>query len=96
MQLTVGSLALLRKHSGLTQTALAKKLGVRRGKIAHVEQGLLDPKLSLICKWVEACKGQASLHRVRACPNCRSDLVSMETFDIFSTCPSCRWPKEDE
>jgi transcriptional regulator with XRE-family HTH domain len=44
----------LRLKKGLTQDALAKKVGVTRGYLARLEMGRHDPPLSRLCKLAKA------------------------------------------
>ncbi|ATQ42157.1 helix-turn-helix domain-containing protein [Caulobacter mirabilis] len=47
----------LRKTAGLSQTQLAKKLGVSQGRISQIESGLVDhaPSLDMTARFASAC-----------------------------------------
>jgi UDP-N-acetylglucosamine 1-carboxyvinyltransferase len=44
----------LRRARGLTQEALAERIGVEVGNYAHVEQGVANPTLSTLGRFAEA------------------------------------------
>ncbi|MBZ9989971.1 helix-turn-helix domain-containing protein [Mesorhizobium sp. BH1-1-5] len=54
----------LRKQAGLTQQAIAAKLGVSQARISQVESGVLDflPPLDFIYLFTDACGARLSLH----------------------------------
>ncbi|MBN9549775.1 MAG: helix-turn-helix domain-containing protein [Alphaproteobacteria bacterium] len=54
----------LRKQAGLTQQAIAARLGVSQARISQVESGVLDhlPPLDFIYLFTDACGARLSLH----------------------------------
>lgn len=54
----------LRKQAGLTQQAIAAKLGVSQARISQVESGVLDflPPLDFVYLFADACGARLSLH----------------------------------
>ena len=54
MILTAGNLQKMRREAGLTQTELSLEIGVSQSYIARIENGSLDPKLSVANKIIAA------------------------------------------
>ena len=54
----------LRKQAGLTQQAIATRLGVSQARISQVESGVLDflPPLDFVYLFADACGARLSLH----------------------------------
>lgn len=48
-------LELIRIQAGLSETELARAMGVSRTTIYKVEAGQMNPSLPTLTKWVEAC-----------------------------------------
>lgn len=63
VQSIVDGLKAMRERRGLTQTALAKELGVTQGRVSQIESGLLDhaPNLEMIQRYAAACGYQLKL-----------------------------------
>lgn len=58
----------LRKRAGLTQQAIAAKLGVSQARISQVESGVLDflPPLDFIYLFTDACSARLTLSAIQA------------------------------
>jgi predicted transcriptional regulator len=61
MYATPESLRKLRRESGLTQIELSDEVGVSQSYIARIEQGTLDPKLSVVNKILEVLNRKKSI-----------------------------------
>ncbi|MHA1771803.1 MAG: CBS domain-containing protein [Candidatus Thorarchaeota archaeon] len=53
MKIPIDSIAKLRRRLGITQAELAEKVGVSQAYIARLENGSLDPKVSIVNKIFE-------------------------------------------
>lgn len=77
-------LARARIAAGVTQAEMGRYLGFEtRSRVAHIEQGLWDPPLSLVERWLEFVG--LRLHTVAnaRCPVCGGLLVSDETAPLL-------------
>ena len=69
----------LRKQAGLTQTDVARRIGVSQRQISKIENGSIEnSRVSTIGKYVEAIGGELSLNlfRVKRQNVCLKSLIS--------------------
>jgi DNA-binding XRE family transcriptional regulator len=76
---TVGLMVTARREAGLTQAEMAHLLGLKtRSTIAHIEQGLVDPRLSLVEAWFQVTNLTLHTRSVFRCGSCEGLFVSLE------------------
>lgn len=79
MQLLVNA----RKQRGLTQYDIAKRLGVNRARIAHIEQGLRRITLEETVLWLRECGLELAVTAMFRCPKCEAKLFASEENPMF-------------
>jgi transcriptional regulator with XRE-family HTH domain len=78
-----------RKSAGFTQGQLADSLGLERGRIAQIEQGVANPSIALVRRWLNACGLDLHTRSIHKCPRCSGSMPSSDAMIdfFFHTCP---------
>ncbi|MFW9975315.1 MAG: CBS domain-containing protein [Candidatus Thorarchaeota archaeon] len=85
MILTAKDIQKLRQRRGMTQAEVASKVGVSQSYIARLENGSLDPKLTLVKRIVEVLTSDKG----RVCSEIMStNPITIDARDVVSTAVS--------